>query len=310
MAVAPTRRIDIGGYVALVFAGLGWAGAWLTARVAAHDIPRLTTTVGRFAVASVCLFPVWIVLEPKKTLRIPREIIWTLVGFVATGIVAYNLMFLSGVSLAPASDGAVITPGLGGIFAMLIAWLFQGKRPEKEAVVGAVLVAAGVLLVGFSAIRQAGVNSGRLAGDLFFFGSAMVWGVYTVCGRRLSAHLSGVSSIFYGSVIGTLVLIPIALVMDGVPHFAAWPTTGWLNVIYLGSAATALSFVTYYVAVKRLGVSHAAPGLGLIPMFAVVGAALLLGEHITPLKIAGGALTILGIALPPALVSMRKPATA
>jgi drug/metabolite transporter (DMT)-like permease len=305
----PRGNLDLVGYVALLLAALGWAGAWLTARLAAHDIPRLTTTVGRFAVASVCLLPVWLLLEPRKSLRIPKQLIGTLVGFIATGIIAYNLLFMSGIALAPASDGAVITPGLAGIFAMIIAWLVQGTRPEQEAVIGAVLVASGVFLVGFSTVRQAGVNSGRLGGDLFFLISAMVWGLYTVFGRKLSAHLSAVSSIFYGAVIGTLVLVPIALIRDGVPHFAAWPMTAWLNVIYLGSAATALSFVMYYIAVKRLGVGQAAPGLGLVPLFAVVGAVLLLGEPITALEIAGGALTIVGIAVPPLLISMRRPAT-
>ena len=47
------------GYLLMVITAVFWAGAWLTARVAAHDAPPMTVTVGRFAVASLLLLPVW-----------------------------------------------------------------------------------------------------------------------------------------------------------------------------------------------------------------------------------------------------------
>jgi drug/metabolite transporter (DMT)-like permease len=43
------------GHVLMIVTALSWAGAWITARLAAHDAPPLTVTVGRYAVASAVL---------------------------------------------------------------------------------------------------------------------------------------------------------------------------------------------------------------------------------------------------------------
>ena len=74
--------------------------------------------------------------------------------------------------------------------------------------------------------------------------------------------------------------------------------TGMFNVAYLGIVATALGFVTYYLAVRILGLNRAMPGLGLVPLFGVLGAAFFLGETVGPLHVLGGVLVISGIAVP------------
>lgn len=68
--------------------------------------------------------------------------------------------------------------------------------------------------------------------------------------------------------------------------------------MYLGLGATAVAFVTYYLAVEMIGIGRTAPSLGLVPLFAVVGAALILGEELTVLHALGGALVIVGIVVP------------
>ena len=63
-------------------------------------------------------------------------------------------------------------------------------------------------------------------------------------------------------------------------------------------SSTAIAFVTYYLAVERIGIGRTAPSLGLVPLFAVIGAAAILGERLTLLHAAGGLLVIAGIAVP------------
>ena len=71
----------------------------------------------------------------------------------------------------------------------------------------------------------------------------------------------------------------------------------FFNIIYLGAFATAVGFVTYYLAVKNMGVGRTAATLGLVPFLGVIGAAVFLGERLTPLHAIGGALVVMGIAL-------------
>ncbi len=286
------------GYLLLLLSALGWAGAWLTARLAAHDAPPVTVTFGRFAVATAALLPFWFATERRKGLRLTRVEWGIILGMSLTGVIGYTILFLIGVALAPASDGAVITPGLVGAFAMLIALLATGERPARRAVVGVAFAMTGCFLVGWSAIGAVSTDHPRLVGDLIFVVSAAAWGAYTVLGKRLSASVPATTGVLVTSGIGAALLAPVALWVDGVPNLHSWTAAAVFNVLYLGVCATAVAFVTYYLAVKIIGIGRTAPTLGLVPLFGVVGAALLLKERITLLHAWGGILVITGIVLP------------
>jgi len=286
------------GYGLLVITAIGWAGAWLTARVAAHDLPPLTVTLGRFTVAAVALLPAWFVLERRARLRLTLREWLMIVGMSLTGIVCYTVLFMLGVAYAPASDGAVITPGLAGVFALAISTVALGSRPGSRAIAGAVTASLGTLLVGWSAIRTTGFGSERMVGDVLFVVSAAIWGIYTVLGKALSDRVPAITGILACSVIGVIVLLPAVLLWDGVPRPGEWSPAAVVNVVYLGLGGTAVSFVTFYLAVKLIGIGRTAPALGLVPFFGVLGAALLLHERLVPLHAVGGLLVIAGILIP------------
>jgi drug/metabolite transporter (DMT)-like permease len=284
----------------MVITAVFWAGAWLTARVAAHDAPPMTVTVGRFAVASLLLLPVWWRLGRGRTVRL-RGADWiVLLGMTVSGIMVYTVVFLLGVQHAPASDGAVITPGLVGPFTILLVWPLMGDRPRPRVIAGTLLSLAGVVLVGWSAVRHAGVDSARVTGDLHFVAGAFLWAIYTALGRKLADRVPAVTGILLCTAIGAALMAPVAFLHDGAPDLRTWSAAAWVNVIYLGSFGTAVAFTTYYLAVRIVGVGRAMPALGLVPFFGVLGAALLLGEHLTPLHAVGGALVIAGILVPAA----------
>ena len=65
----------------------------------------------------------------------------------ATAVAGYNALFLYGLELAPASDGAIIVPGLAPVFSMLIAWPVLGERIGGRGMAGLLLAFAGVTAV-------------------------------------------------------------------------------------------------------------------------------------------------------------------
>lgn len=296
------------GYALMVVTAVGWAGAWLTARAAAHDAPPLSVTTGRFIVAVIALVPVWLLLERGKGFR-PTGREWLLLAAMsATGTIGYTVLFLTGIQFAPASDGAVITPGLAGVSAMLISALVYRTVPPPRALLGAALAVSGCALVGWASLAASAEDPDRIVGDLLFVACAVVWGIYTVIGKRAAVRISAVTSILLVSTIGALALAPVAFAIDGTPDLGAWGPTAIFNVVYLGVVATAVAFVTFYAAVKILGVDRTAPALGLVPVFGVLGAALLLDEVLTPLHALGGLLVVLGIVLPNLRALKRAPA--
>ncbi|HVL86389.1 MAG TPA: DMT family transporter [Candidatus Thermoplasmatota archaeon] len=289
------------GYLLLLVTSLGWSGAWIVARAAAHEVSPLAATVGRFAIAAVALLPAWYLLDRGRDFRPTRREVLLLLAMAGTGIVGYTVLFLNGVRFAPASDGAIVTPALAGVFGMLLAWPALGHRPTGAEAAGAALALSGVILVGWGVLRAEGLGSDRALGDGLFVLAAGAWGVYTVLGRRASDRIPAVTGILAASALGALLFAPVVLAIEGPAVFAGWSALAWANVLYLGVGATAVAFVTFYLGVQRVGVARAAPFFGLVPVFAVLQAAWILGEELTLLHAAGGALVVAGIALPPLL---------
>ena len=75
----------------------------------------------------------------------------------------------------------------------------------------------GLLLV----VGPAGqADESRLLGDALFVAGAALWGVYSVLARRASARFNAVSTTLYGTALGTLILLPLAVTEDGAAAFA------------------------------------------------------------------------------------------
>jgi drug/metabolite transporter (DMT)-like permease len=136
------------GIFLLFVTALGWAGAWITARLAAGALPPLTVTWGRFLVASVALLPAWWMLDRGARVRLVRSDLVMIAGMALTGIVGYTILFMMGIAKAPASDGAVIVPGLAGVFALTPGAVTTRRVPPPRALLASAPVVAGIVLPG------------------------------------------------------------------------------------------------------------------------------------------------------------------
>ncbi len=290
------------GIALIVATTASWGGAWVTARAAAHDAPATWMAAGRFLIAALALLPVAWLLRRPVSLRHDRRTWWHLAGMALTGAIGYNLFFLWGIERAPASDGAVITPGLSGFMGALWVWAIDGLRPRRNAILGGLLAMAGAALIGAGAWTAAG-GPDRIVGILLFVGSSVVWGAYTAIGRRVSGTVSAAEGVFWATALAFAAWAPLAWWLDGSPQ-ADWAAGAYWNMAYLGVIGTAVGFVTWYLAVARLGADRAGPGLGLVPFFGVTFAVVFLDEALRWTHWVGGAVVVLGIVLsnrPPAV---------
>ena len=95
---------------------------------------------------------------------------------------------------------------------------------------------------------------------------------------------------------GLLFMLPALFIFDcrlGLERFASPVNT--LNLLYLGFGASALCFVTWNWAVRILGAVKTTVYIYLVPVVTVVSSVIILHETITPLAIAGTALTLTGL---------------
>ena len=79
----------------------------------------------------------------------------------------------------------------------------------------------------------------------------------------------------------------------------AWPQSaaGWLAVLAIALVSTVAAITLYFAGLERVGPTRAATLSTFEPVVTVTLAALVLGEAIAPMQIAGGALILVAVAL-------------
>ena len=284
-------RSDRVAYLMLASMALCFGGTWVPAAEAVESVPPYTIAAVRFGAASILLF-LWARLANRPLSPIARHDWPMIVGLAVTAVAGYNWLFLTGLTLAPASDGAIIVPGLAPVFTVIIASMALGERLGMRGVVGLGVAAIGLFLV----VRPGGEADGtRLLGDLLFLAGAVLWGVYSVLARVASRRFNPISTTLYGIAVGSLILVPLALLEGGTRSLASAPLEALAGIGYLAVFGTVGAFVLLNLGVARIGASRASAFALLVPVVGVLTSVAFLGEELGPTTIVGGAIVLIGL---------------
>ena len=181
---------------------------------------------------------------------------------------------------------------------MLLGPALLGERLTAREAVGAALAVAGAVLVvidGVPGVTQRLVPHWR--GDLLLILSALAYASYSLLGRRvLVRHAAGwvtASSILWGAV----AMLPLALGEWLAGQRPAWTGAAVAGTLYLGVVVTALGYLVWNWALRRVEAPRAAIFLCVQP---AAGAGLgvgLLDEPLTVFTLVGGGLILGGVLL-------------
>ena len=299
-------------YLMLTGMALCFGGTWVAGAVAVDAAPPFTIAAVRFGIASILLYA-WARLTNRPLSPLKRSD-WPMVaGLGLTAVAGYNWLFLTGLTLAPASDGAIILPGLAPVFTAVLAGMFLRERLGLRGFIGLAVAAVGLFLV----VNPAGgTDDRRLLGDVLFIAGAALWGVYSVLARIASRRFSAVSATLYGTALGTIILLPPALLEGGVGSLATAPVDALLGMAYLAIFGTVAAFVLLNMGVARIGAARASAFALLVPVVGVLSSVALLDEQLGPLTLVGGVIVLIGLWLiehrgdhaPPSPVQRNEPA--
>jgi drug/metabolite transporter (DMT)-like permease len=304
---------DRAAYLMLTGMALCFGGAWVAGAVAVEAAPPFTIAAVRFGVASILLYA-WARLTGRPLSPLARRDWPMVIGLGLTAVAGYNWLFLTGLTLAPASDGAIIVPGLAPVFTAVLAGVLLRERLGVRGSIGLAVAAIGLYLV----VSPSGATDPqRLLGDALFVAGAALWGVYSVLARVASRRFNAVSATLYGTALGTLVLIPPAILEGGADRLAAAPPEALAGIAYLALFATVAAFVLLNLGVARIGAARASAFALLVPVVGVLSSVALLHETLGPLTLLGGAVVIAGLWLiehrgtrPPASSAVQPKASA
>ncbi len=297
------RRILALGVAAALVTVLIWASWILSTRYA---------VTGRFSIAELMLMrfpPAALLLLPVLLKRgfWPREARWGLVVLViACSGPGFVLTMVTGMSLAPASDAGALAPGTLPLFVALASALWLGERFTPVRLAGFAMIVFGGLVVGGGELL-ANAQAGAWRGHLLFLAASSIWAVFTVAFRLsgLSALHAAALTAFWSSV-ALLPVLPFAgISFDG----AEW---GEVAVMTLeqGIVVGVIALLTYGSAVTMIGPSRTAAFAALAPVLALAGGVALLGETLTPMRVAGVLVVALGVVLASGVFTLRRRAEA
>ena len=138
-------------------------------KLAVEELEPITVAAARFVLAAV-LLGVW--AARRGSLGLPAlSDLPIVLAMGATAVAGYNVLFLYGLELAPATDGAIIVPGFAPVFAVLVGWVALGERSSWRALLGLVVALGGLVAV----VDPSGdhrLRSRRRRGDLHGRGCA------------------------------------------------------------------------------------------------------------------------------------------
>ncbi|SDC14880.1 DMT family transporter [Ruegeria marina] len=274
----------------LLLLGLIWGASFLSIRIALDELPVLTTVLHRTFWAAVVL---WAVVLAGR-IPLPREPrVWA--AFVLMGVLNNVLPFaLMAWAQQHIETGLTsILNATTAIFGILVATLvFADERLTKRRSLGVSLGFLGVATtIGLGHLAQFDLRSTAqvavLAGTLCY-ALAGVWA------RLRLGHLPpqlAAAGMLTGA---TLVLLPLALLVEGPPRFDLRLGT-WTAVAYYSLVATAGAYLLYYRVLAMAGSANLMLVTLIIPPVAIGLGALVRHEALDANTYAGFALLALGL---------------
>ncbi len=242
----------------------------------------LGVLVIRFAAASGIM--AFLVL-PRK-LPLPRgQTLLFLFLMGGAGYVGQSFLYFTALTMAPVTQITLLLYLYPAIVTVLAVALWK-ERVTFSGVIALIAALAGMVLV-------VGIEGGaHPLGVLAGLGAAATYSGYILVGSKVVPKGGSLQSSWMIMISAAAVFALISLIRG-----VSLPTTvmGWGAIAGIAAVSTVLAIVTFLAGLERIGPTRSATVSTLEPVVTVALAALLLGETLTPARLAGGALILLAV---------------
>ncbi len=274
----------------LVTLSVLWGGSFFFAEIALESLPPLTIVTLRVGLAAITL---WLVVLALK-LPIPNSTpIW--IAFLTMGLLNNVLPFSLIVwGQSQISSGlAAILNATAPLFGVIVAGiLLRDESAAPLKIMGVVVGFAGVIVM----MDLSSIATSSLLAQLAILAAALSYACASVYGRRFKATGLNPILVAAGQVTGsTLLLLPIALWVDGNDHYANVPTQVWAAIISLAVFSTAAAYILYFKLLASAGATNILLVTLLVPVSAILLGWLFLEESLQTPHIIGMAMIALGL---------------
>ena len=278
--------------LALIVLSVIWGVNFSVIKVALREFDPLAFNAIRFVLASLTLF---VFLRLSGAVPFPDRRHWgrvVFLGFLAN--IVYQLLFIYGVEATLAGNAGLVlatTP----VWTLILASVL-GQEHHGFPVWGGVLATlGGMVLVVLGGDGGAGLGEGLLMGDLMLVLAAITWAAYTVGTQDLTREYGALAVTSWTLWVGTIGLVALGGPSLWSLDFDAISRMGWMGVVYSGVLAIAVAYLIWNYGLEHIGGPRTAAFSNLVPVVALITAALWLGEHPGPTQVGGAIIIIAGV---------------
>jgi O-acetylserine/cysteine efflux transporter len=259
-----------------------WGVNFVAIKIGVAYIPPMLLTALRFVVVAAILAPFF---RPSRT-QLPGIL---LVSFTM-GVLHFGLLFLA-IKGVDAATAAIATQ-LSVPFSAILAAVFYADRLGWRRGLGMALAFGGVALLAGEPQRPDPLSIALIAV------AALAWAASNILIKRLgkvdALALNGWIALFAAP---QLLAISFAVEQDQLASLLNAGWTGVGSVAYTAIASSVIAYSLWYRLLARHDINQVVPFTLLGPVVGVVAGILMLGEPLTWHKVAGGILTIGGVAI-------------
>ncbi len=266
--------IDLTSGAQLLALATVWGGSFFFAEIALREVPPLTIALHRVFWA----VPVLFIVVLWQGLTIPRSIrAWLcyLVMGALNNAIPFSLIFWGQTNIG--SGLASILNGTTAVFGAVVAGLLLVDEPlTPRKIAGAVFGVFGVaVIMGLDALTHFDL---RNLAQLAILGAALSYAFAGAWGKRFLSEYPPVMNAFGMLVGSTVLMIPAAVLTDGVPVLSLSAEV-WASLLAVAVLSTAVAYLLYFKILARAGSANLMLVTLLIPPIAVGLGVAFLGER-------------------------------
>ncbi|WP_298976606.1 DMT family transporter [uncultured Roseobacter sp.] len=288
-------EITLKSWLMVGILGFTWGGTFLVTEIALEGLTPFWLAAGRIGFAAVLMTAIWAMLGFRLFEAPASRADWRAAMVIGALSSAVPFMLLAwGQQFVTSGFAGVSMAAVALIVLPLAHFLVPGERLTPRKGAGFIIGFIGVcVLIGAQAFETSGASM-EPAGRLACIGAASCYAISSILMRRLPpVNTIGLSTVLL--LIGAVLVIPIALIVEGPPPL---PDTKTLVVVaILGLIPTAAANLLRVQVVRSAGPVFMSLTNYQVPIWSVVLGAALLGEPLPPSLMWALVLILAGVGL-------------
>ncbi len=269
-----------------------WGLSWPTAKIVTeYGLDSNTLLFWRFFLTSLGLIPIALFYKIKFKID-KKDILHVILGGLT--LYLYNKLFFLGLKHGLSGKGGVLVTTLNPILTFTIIWFITRKPINLKEKIGLFLGFIGGLII--LQVWELKLDIIFSTGNIYFLLAALAWVFVTISSSRTKGKIDSITYSFYAYIFTTVFSL-FTLNFSQISHSFDLDFRFWINMFFISVIVTSIATTIYFKTTTILGSSKSSSFIFLVPVSALFGSYIILGEIPKSSTILGGLICLIAVYL-------------